>query len=136
MSQIRDNPFLRQLNRLILLLFTVLGAPLSGLRKRLLAEILGIEGLMPLLMKPRNGQLWTRQDLTQLYTHFKRLSAVCSYFIVLILPGSVLVLPLVAWWLDRRRRRLLAESGGAGSPHASRRASDGTFPRASEISGV
>jgi hypothetical protein len=120
----------------MLLLFTVLGAPLSGLRKRLLTEILGIEGLLPLLMKPRNGQPWTRQDVTQLYTHFKRLSAVSSYFIVLVLPGSVLVLPLVAWWLDRRRRRRLAESGGVGSPHGSSRASDGRCPRASEISGV
>jgi uncharacterized Tic20 family protein len=27
------------------------------------------------------------------------------YLAVLILPGSFLLLPLLAWWLDRRRHR-------------------------------
>ena len=31
-------------------------------RKRLLAEAVQIKGLMPLLMKPRNKQPWTKED--------------------------------------------------------------------------
>src|SRR4051812_13893531 len=42
-------------------------------KKHLLTEILKIKGLMPLLMKPRNEQLWTPDELEELRIHLRRL---------------------------------------------------------------
>ena len=74
-------------------------------KKYLLKEILMVKGLMPLLMKPRNKQRWTLEDRAELKTHLQRLSDISPYLIVLALPGSFLMLPALAWGLDRRRNR-------------------------------
>ena len=71
----------------------------------LLGEILQIRGLMPLLMKERNRQRWTPEDRAELRVHLRRLSNLSPYLIVMVLPGSFLMLPALAWWLDRRRGR-------------------------------
>jgi hypothetical protein len=73
-------------------------------RKRLLAEAVQIKGLMPLLMKRRNGQSWTREDLAEIRAHLRRLSELTPYLAVVALPGAPITLPLLAWWLDRRRQ--------------------------------
>lgn len=68
-------------------------------------EVLKVRGLMPLLMKQRNGLKWSsaeRRDLVETLRAFSNLS---PYLVTLALPGSVLILPLLAWWLDRRRGR-------------------------------
>ena len=74
-------------------------------KKHLLSEIIQVKGLMPLLMKPRNKQRWTPEDRAELRVHLRRLSNISPYLIVLALPGSFLMLPALAWWLDRRRNR-------------------------------
>ena len=74
-------------------------------RKRLLAEAVQIKGLMPLLMKRRNGQRWTKDERAELRAHFRRLSELSPYLVVVVLPGAPLTLPLLAWWLDRRRQQ-------------------------------
>ena len=74
-------------------------------KKHLRHEILQVRGLMPLLMKPRNEQSWTPEDKQELRIHLRRLSSISPYLIVLALPGSFLMLPALAWWLDRRRNR-------------------------------
>jgi hypothetical protein len=65
-------------------------------KKHLLQEILHARGLMPLLMKPRNSRLWTREDKAELAIHLRRLSSISPYLIVLALPGSFLMLPALA----------------------------------------
>jgi hypothetical protein len=72
-------------------------------RRRLLAEFGEVRGLMPLLIKPRNHQKWTREDRTQLAAHLKRASMLSPYLMLLIMPGGFFALPALAWWLDRRR---------------------------------
>ena len=74
-------------------------------KRYLLQEILLVKGLMPLLMKPRNKQRWTPEDRAELRAHLRRLSNISPYLIVLAMPGSFLMLPALAWWLDRRRNR-------------------------------
>jgi len=74
-------------------------------RQFLLGEILQVRGLMPLLMKPRNRQRWTIEDKAELVLHLKRLSKLSPYLVVLAMPGGLLMLPALAWWLDRRRSR-------------------------------
>lgn len=73
-------------------------------RKYLLAEIVQVKGLMPLLMKPRNKQRWSAEDKAELRAHLIRLSHISPYIAVMILPGSFVMLPVLAWWLDRRRQ--------------------------------
>jgi len=74
-------------------------------RRHMLAEIVQVRGLMPLLMKPRNRQKWSAQDKAELKEHLRRLSDVSPYIAVVMLPGGFALLPVLAWWLDRRRVR-------------------------------
>jgi len=74
-------------------------------KKHLLSEILQVRGLMPLLMKQRNKGKWTPEERAELGAHLRRLSNLSPYLVVLALPGSFLLLPALAWWLDRRRAR-------------------------------
>lgn len=72
---------------------------------RIRGEFSAMRGLMPLLMKARNGQTWTAEEKTQLLRQLRQLSHLSPYLLLLMLPGSVLLLPAYAWWLDRRRIR-------------------------------
>jgi len=79
-------------------------------RKYVLGEVVQITGLMPLLMKPRNHQNWTPEDKRQIVDHLRRLSMVSPYLAVMVMPGSFVVLPALAWWLDRRRQNDLRKN--------------------------
>jgi len=74
-------------------------------RKQITAQALRVRGLMPLLMKPRNGQRWTRKERDELHGQLRALMHLSPYLVVLALPGSFLMLPVLAWWLDSRRGR-------------------------------
>jgi hypothetical protein len=84
-------------------------------RKYVLGEVVQITGLMPLLMKPRNHQSWTPEDKRQIVNHLRRLSMVSPYLVVMVMPGSIIVLPALAWWLDRRRQNNLRKNMPPGS---------------------
>jgi len=87
-------------------------------RKYVLGEVVQITGLMPLLMKARNHQSWTPEDKRQIVNHLRRLSMVSPYLVVMVMPGSILVLPVLAWWLDRRRQDNLRKNMPPGSSTA------------------
>jgi hypothetical protein len=74
-------------------------------RRALLDEVLQIPGLMPLLMKPRNKERWTRDDKLEIVRQLRPLTAARRYLVPLALPGGLMLLPVLAWWLDRRRGR-------------------------------
>jgi hypothetical protein len=71
--------------------------------RRILAELLVMRGMMPLLMKARNGGHWTPDEKEEIVSHLRRMAHLSPYLLVLMLPGSVFLLPAYAWWLDRRR---------------------------------
>ncbi|HMH17969.1 MAG TPA: hypothetical protein VK572_07445 [Burkholderiales bacterium] len=83
-------------------------------KKFLGEELARTQRLMPLLMKPRNGGRWTPEEKRELIDQLKRLSGMGPYIALLVLPGGFALLPLLAWWLDRRRdrRNLRPPSGG------------------------
>ncbi|HTQ76283.1 MAG TPA: hypothetical protein VMI74_18545 [Burkholderiales bacterium] len=68
-------------------------------------ELARTQKLMPLLMKPRNGGKWTREEKRELADQLKRLTGIGPYIALLVLPGGLALLPLLAWWLDRRREK-------------------------------
>ena len=74
-------------------------------RRYMQTELSQVRGLMPLLMKPRNKQKWSAQDKRELGAHLRQLSKVSPYIAVIVLPGGFAMLPVLAWWLDRRRGR-------------------------------
>ena len=67
-------------------------------------DILRMRKLMPLLMKNRNGSQWTDEEKCELVAQMRALSRVSPYLLFLLLPGSVLLLPIYARWLDGRRK--------------------------------
>lgn len=71
--------------------------------QRILAELIAVRGIMPLLMKVRNGGQWTLEERSELLRALRRMAHLSPYLFFLLLPGSLLVLPAYAWWLDRRR---------------------------------
>jgi hypothetical protein len=74
-------------------------------RRLLLAEFTQVKGLMPLLMRRRNGQRWTPSELAELRAQLRRLRDLSPYLVAVVMPGGLALLPVLAWWLDRRRRR-------------------------------
>ena len=72
-------------------------------RRFLLAEAVKVKGLMPVLMKRRNKQEWTVEDKAEIRTQLRRISHLSPYLVILVMPGGLAVLPVLAWWLDRRR---------------------------------
>lgn len=74
-------------------------------RRFLVAEMAQVADLMPLFMKRRNRMAWTCAERVALRGHLKRLSVISPYLMCFIMPGGFAILPALAWWLDRRRRR-------------------------------
>jgi hypothetical protein len=72
-------------------------------RQQVVAELVKIKGFMPLLMKSRNGERWSANERSELTTQLRAIAYVSPYLIIMVLPGSFLALPVLAWWLDRRR---------------------------------
>jgi hypothetical protein len=90
-----------------------LRGPWQRERERIQAEF-GAQGLLPLLMKVRNGARWTREERIRLWHRLRQVASLSPYLIVLLAPGSVVLLPIVAWWVDRRRMlRALARGNRA-----------------------
>jgi hypothetical protein len=89
-------------------------------KRRILSELVQVKGLMPLLMKPRNFQKRTKENKRELRLHLKRLSRVSAYIALLVTPGGFAMLPVVAWWLDRRSSRRGAPQAQQHVIHAER----------------
>jgi hypothetical protein len=72
-------------------------------RQQITAEFVKIKGLMPLLMKRRNGGRWTPMEREELQQQMQAVAHLSPYLVVLVMPGSFVIMPVLAWWLDRRR---------------------------------
>ena len=72
--------------------------------REFVADLVRMRQLMPLLMKRRNGGSWTAEETSELLTQMRILSRVSPYLLFLLLPGSAVLLPIYARWLDRRRK--------------------------------
>lgn len=79
-------------------------------RTQLLEEMTQMRDLMPLLMKQRNGYQWTNDDLQHIREHLRKLAKISPYIILFVAPGGLFLLPIMAWWLDRRRIKRNADA--------------------------
>ena len=85
-----------------------LAAPLRRMlfrqRHLILSQALAAQGLMRLLMKPRNtGQPWTKPETRRIRHHLRVLAFSVPTLLIFLLPGGLLLLPILIEVLDRRR---------------------------------
>jgi uncharacterized membrane protein len=62
-------------------------------------------GVLRVLMKRRNREPWSDEDRRFLRAELRSAARTLPALAVLLLPGGLLLLPLYAWLLDRRRKR-------------------------------
>jgi hypothetical protein len=74
-------------------------------KRRLRDELATMKGAWPLLMKQRRGGTWTPEDRQHLKGMVRSASSVSPYLFIWALPGSMLLLPFLAWFLDARRKQ-------------------------------
>ena len=73
-------------------------------QRRFRDELATMRGAWPLLMKQRWGRgKWTPEEKERLKGMVRSASSVSPYLFVWAIPGSMLLLPFLAWYLDRRR---------------------------------
>jgi len=73
--------------------------------RRFRDELAHIKGAWPLLMKERRGGKWSDEDKARLQTMVRSASSVSPYLAIWAIPGSMALLPFLAWYLDRQRKR-------------------------------
>jgi hypothetical protein len=79
---------------------------ISKNREMILEEGQHIRGFMRLLMKYRNnGIQWTQEETHDLKSHVKRLSLHAPFLMIIVLPFGLVLLPILAEVLDRRKKR-------------------------------
>jgi hypothetical protein len=91
---------------------------LTELKALTLAEITHIQGFMQLVMKPRNGMPWSAEDRAAILAHLKHLGKSLPLLAIFTLPGGGLLLPLLPWFLERRKKgsKLPITSASAAGP--------------------
>jgi hypothetical protein len=63
------------------------------------------------MMWTRNRTRWSPEQRAAIRVHLQRLRNIGPYLVVLALPGSFLLLPVLVWWLDRRCRDIRPGTG-------------------------
>jgi len=73
-------------------------------REFILTNVLEVQDLMRLLMKPRNSGLpWSRDEVGRIRAHLKTLARLIPALVVFLLPGGLVLLPVLSEVLDRRQ---------------------------------
>ncbi len=78
-------------------------AALDSWRERMHGRLAGTASVVAVLMKRQNGQAWTRDERAFLRSELRAMARYLPALLLFLLPGSVILLPLYAWLLDRRR---------------------------------
>ena len=81
-------------------------------KRRFGDELVLMKGAWPLLMKQRNGGKWTPEEKGQLKTMVRSASSVSPYLFIWAVPGSMLMLPFLAWFLDKKRKNRMRKTSG------------------------
>lgn len=74
-------------------------------RSRLRAEIAHVPAFLGLLLKPGTGHAWSPAERRDLRLRWRSMGRLGLYLTSMLIPGTTLTLPLLAWWLDRRDER-------------------------------
>lgn len=78
---------------------------LSHQREMILAEFVEVKDLMRILMRERNHGKWEDEDIAAIKAHLIHLAKAIPALAVLLAPGGLILLPILAEILDRRTKR-------------------------------
>lgn len=81
-------------------------------RQRLHDEVASIRNRWHLLTNQRGRKWKAAEDGQHVVAMLRSATFVTPYVVVFVLPGSVILLPLLAWFLDSRRRVVAERSAG------------------------
>ena len=88
---------------------------LEAHKEAILREVLGMQDLMPLLMKGRNSR-WLAEDLRRIRERLAALAKSLPVLAAIVAPGGLVLLPVLAAVLDRRKkRRMMSPPRPAGA---------------------
>jgi hypothetical protein len=88
-------------------------------KKKILKEIESVKDLMSLLMKGTKGN-WTKAELTEIKTHFVTLGKKVPILMVFMLPGGLVLLPVLIEVLDRKTKKAPVQEDRRKSPQKQR----------------
>ncbi|CAN7484542.1 hypothetical protein [Acidovorax sp. LjRoot117] len=74
-------------------------------KSRLKREMATMRGSVVWLVQQRRQGNWTADERTHLRDVMRSASSVSPYLFIWVIPGSMLILPFMAWFLDRQRKR-------------------------------
>jgi hypothetical protein len=84
-------------------------------RGKILKEISSAKDLMALLMKGTRGK-WTKSELIKIKAHFVTLGKKVPVLMVFMLPGGLILLPLLIEVLERRTKKVPVPEDRRKSP--------------------
>ena len=96
-----------------------LGAFLAGNsreKNRFKREMATIRGSVVWLVRQRRQGQWTAHERAHLREVMRTASSVSPYLVIWVVPGSLLLLPFLAWFIDRRRKGYSAPNPPPDSP--------------------
>ncbi len=67
-------------------------------------EMATIRGSVVWLVRQRRQGQWTAHERAHLREVMRTASSVSPYLVIWVVPGSLLLLPFLAWFIDRRRK--------------------------------
>ena len=74
-------------------------------KSRLAREMATMKGSVVWMVQQRRQGQWTTAERAHLRDVMRSASSVSPYLFVWVIPGSMLILPFMAWFLDRQRKR-------------------------------
>lgn len=76
-------------------------------KTRFRTELATMKGSVVWLVRQRRLGAWSATEREHLRQVMRSASAVSPYLLIWVVPGSLLLLPFLAWFIDRRRRKVL-----------------------------
>ncbi|WP_240965001.1 hypothetical protein [Acidovorax sp. SRB_24] len=83
------------------------GAFLAGNSRektRLSRDMATLKGSVVWLVRQRRKGHWSAHERAHLREAMRTASSVSPYLLIWVVPGSMVLLPFLAWFMDRRRR--------------------------------
>lgn len=74
-------------------------------KSRLRREIATMKGSVVWLVQQRRQGTWSAEERAHLRYVMRSASSVSPYLFIWVIPGSMLLLPFMAWFLDKQRKR-------------------------------
>lgn len=77
-------------------------------KNRLQRELATMKGAVVWLVQQRRQGNWSADERARLRDVMRSASSVSPYLFIWVIPGSMLLLPFLAWFLDNQRKRRAA----------------------------